>query len=268
LRCVRTPTSSSSTTTSDRGRIPKGACGRSHPWRSPGRSRRRTVPPSAMRWPSSSARRSSPGRGATVPGRSRSMGWSRPRSPTATPELAIPTCTPTSPSPTRCRRARASGCRSTARCFTNTSSPRARRGNGDAVRDLRQAHPRPGPRPQLRPCQLDRAGHARRDRRGRYGRHPHPGVRHRAHGGAGCVGAADRRRPSARRHRHWWTAARCRFHPRRNPAQRAGPVRRPRRGEASLSLRDGDRAALVFYLDNDRVHVGDVATCLPVGATA
>jgi hypothetical protein len=86
--------------------------------------------------------------------------------------------------------------------------------------------------------------------------------------GAGCVGAADRRRPSARRHRHWWTAARCRFHPRRNPAQRAGPVRRPRRGEASLSLRDGDRAALVFYLDNDRVHVGDVATCLPVGATA
>ncbi len=33
-------------------------------------------------------------------------------------------------------------------------------------------------------------------------------------------------------------------------------------GEASLSLRDGDRAALGFYLDNDRVHVGDVATCL------
>ncbi len=36
----------------------------------------------------------------------------------------------------------------------------------------------------------------------------------------------------------------------------------PAEGEASLSLRDGDRAALGFYLDNDRVHVGDVASCL------
>ena len=36
----------------------------------------------------------------------------------------------------------------------------------------------------------------------------------------------------------------------------------PGEGEASLSLRDGDRAALGFYLDNDRVHVGDVASCL------
>lgn len=32
--------------------------------------------------------------------------------------------------------------------------------------------------------------------------------------------------------------------------------------EASLALRDGDRAALGFYLDNDRVHVGDVDSCL------
>lgn len=36
----------------------------------------------------------------------------------------------------------------------------------------------------------------------------------------------------------------------------------PAEGEASLSLRDGDRAALGFYLDNDRVHVGDVASSL------
>ena len=35
----------------------------------------------------------------------------------------------------------------------------------------------------------------------------------------------------------------------------------PAEGEASLALREGDRAALGFYLDNDRVHVGDVATC-------
>jgi ATP-dependent exoDNAse (exonuclease V) alpha subunit len=36
----------------------------------------------------------------------------------------------------------------------------------------------------------------------------------------------------------------------------------PGEGEASLALRQGDRAALGFYLDNDRVHVGDVASCL------
>lgn len=36
----------------------------------------------------------------------------------------------------------------------------------------------------------------------------------------------------------------------------------PAEGEASLALRDADRAALGFYLDNDRVHVGDVASCL------
>ena len=38
----------------------------------------------------------------------------------------------------------------------------------------------------------------------------------------------------------------------------------PAEGEASLALRDGDRAALGFYLDNDRVHVGDVASSLDV----
>lgn len=36
----------------------------------------------------------------------------------------------------------------------------------------------------------------------------------------------------------------------------------PGEGEASLALRAGDRAALGFYLDNDRVHVGDVTSCL------
>ena len=36
----------------------------------------------------------------------------------------------------------------------------------------------------------------------------------------------------------------------------------PVEAAASLDLRDGDRAALGFYLDHDRVHVGDAATCI------
>lgn len=36
----------------------------------------------------------------------------------------------------------------------------------------------------------------------------------------------------------------------------------PIEAEASLALRDGNRSALGFYLDRDRVHVGDVDTCL------
>lgn len=36
----------------------------------------------------------------------------------------------------------------------------------------------------------------------------------------------------------------------------------PSEADASLMLRDGDRAALGFYLDHDRVHVGDAETCL------
>jgi len=35
----------------------------------------------------------------------------------------------------------------------------------------------------------------------------------------------------------------------------------PNEGTASLDLRDGDPAALGYYLDHDRVHVGDTATC-------
>jgi DNA primase catalytic core len=35
----------------------------------------------------------------------------------------------------------------------------------------------------------------------------------------------------------------------------------PAEGAASLALRDGDIAALGFYLDNRRVHVGDLGTC-------
>ncbi len=35
----------------------------------------------------------------------------------------------------------------------------------------------------------------------------------------------------------------------------------PTEGTASLDLRDGDPAALGYYLDHDRVHVGDTATC-------
>ena len=35
----------------------------------------------------------------------------------------------------------------------------------------------------------------------------------------------------------------------------------PTEAEASLDLRDGDPAALGFYLDHDRVHVGDAVTC-------
>ena len=36
----------------------------------------------------------------------------------------------------------------------------------------------------------------------------------------------------------------------------------PIEAEASLALRDGNRSALGFYLDRDRVHVGDIDTCL------
>jgi ATP-dependent exoDNAse (exonuclease V) alpha subunit len=35
----------------------------------------------------------------------------------------------------------------------------------------------------------------------------------------------------------------------------------PTEGTASLDLRDGDPAALGYYLDHDRVHVGDTGTC-------
>ncbi len=60
------------------------------------------------------------GEGATVPGRSRPVGWLPRRSPTVTPGPETPTCTPTSRSPTRCRPGRASGCRSTARRCSST----------------------------------------------------------------------------------------------------------------------------------------------------
>lgn len=36
----------------------------------------------------------------------------------------------------------------------------------------------------------------------------------------------------------------------------------PAEADASLALRDGDRSALGFYLDNDRVHVGDADSCV------
>lgn len=35
----------------------------------------------------------------------------------------------------------------------------------------------------------------------------------------------------------------------------------PTEAEATLALRDGDPSALGFYLDHDRIHVGDVTTC-------
>ncbi|WP_051369608.1 MobF family relaxase [Phycicoccus elongatus] len=36
----------------------------------------------------------------------------------------------------------------------------------------------------------------------------------------------------------------------------------PAEAEASLAMRDGDRSALGYYLDNDRVHVGDIDGCV------
>jgi conjugative relaxase-like TrwC/TraI family protein len=36
----------------------------------------------------------------------------------------------------------------------------------------------------------------------------------------------------------------------------------PAEAEASLALREGDRSALGYYLDNDRVHVGDIDGCV------
>jgi conjugative relaxase-like TrwC/TraI family protein len=42
----------------------------------------------------------------------------------------------------------------------------------------------------------------------------------------------------------------------------------PVESRASLDLREGDRAALGYYLDHDRIHVGDVDTCLSDVLTA
>ncbi len=42
----------------------------------------------------------------------------------------------------------------------------------------------------------------------------------------------------------------------------------PAESAASLALRDGDTAALGFYLDNQRVHVGDLATMTDHAFTA
>ena len=42
----------------------------------------------------------------------------------------------------------------------------------------------------------------------------------------------------------------------------------PAEGAASLALRDGRPEALGFYLDNDRVHVGDLATTTDAVFTA
>lgn len=44
--------------------------------------------------------------------------------------------------------------------------------------------------------------------------------------------------------------------------------RDPAEGAASLALRTGDTAALGFYVDNDRVHVGDLATAVDHAYTA
>ena len=71
--------------------------------------------------------------------------------------------------------------------------------------------------------------------------------------------AADRRRPAARRHRRRWGA--CATSPARRAPSRLDEVVRfvePVEAEASLALRDGDRAALGYYLDHERIHVGDV----------
>ena len=69
----------------------------------------------------------SPGPAPRASARSTSAAWSRRRSPTATPAPAIPTCTPTWLSRTRCRPWMAAGCRSTAGCCSRRRSPPPRR---------------------------------------------------------------------------------------------------------------------------------------------
>ena len=60
------------------------------------------------------------------PAGQRHAGWSRPRSPTATPEPATRICTPTSPSRTRCKPSTGGGCPSTAGCCSKRRWPRRR----------------------------------------------------------------------------------------------------------------------------------------------
>lgn len=91
------------------------------------------------------------------------------------------------------------------------------------MRDVSQGHPRSGPRPRLRPCRLDRQ--------------------------LAAICAGGLLRDIAANHGAIRLDELVRFTD-------------PSEGEASLALRDADRAALGFHLDNDRVLVGDVASCL------
>ena len=91
------------------------------------RSRRRsswpTTRPSPTPWRSSRSTPCTPARAPTGSARSTSPGWSRPRSPTATPAPGTPTCTPTSRSRTRCRPCPGSGSRSTGGSCSRPTSP-------------------------------------------------------------------------------------------------------------------------------------------------
>ena len=74
------------------------------------------------------------------------------------------------------------------------------------------------------------------------------------------AGPAHRGQPAARRDRRRRRPARHRHHPRRAAPGRADAVHRPRRRRRLPGPARGRTEALGFYLDHDRVHVGDLAT--------
>ena len=137
-----------------------------------------------------------------------------------------------------------------------------RRGDRDADRDARQARPRPSPPARIpasdrTPC---------RDRRGRHGRHPHPRPSHRRLLRPRRPGAADRRRPAARRDRRRRRPARHRQHARRRTTRRRSsgsptPSRQPRPSPCGTATepRSGSTSTTTAST------AGDVDTCLDRG---
>ena len=107
------------------------------------------------------------------------------------------------------------------------------------------------------------------DRRSGDGRHVEPGPGVCVGGRAWRVGAVDRRRPNSSPRSG--PAARCATSKPPTASVQLTELMRftdPAESAASLALRDGDTSALGFYLDQQRVHVGDLATMTDHAFTA
>ena len=106
-----------------------------------------------------------------------------------------------------------------------------------------------------------RPAHAGGDRRGRHGRHPVPG--HRRAATSSSAAAASGWSVTTSSSPRSAPAACCATSDATHGAlhaERARPVHRPRRRRRLAGAARGRPEALGFYLDHDRVHVGDLAT--------